>query len=154
MKIAKSKLIEMAGNAVADRGLNYGKPEDNFNRIATRWRAHLKNRFGLDVPLDAVSVAMMCADLKLARLENTPHHLDSWVDLAGYSACGANIAAEDPAPVDTQQDMARRLHDTGILVKPFLRSERSYDADVAAKAREFEATHRGHPSAFDVVAGE
>lgn len=28
---------------------------------------------------------------KIARLENDPHHHDSWVALAGYAACGAEI---------------------------------------------------------------
>lgn len=97
-KISKSALLDKAQLAVADRGLNYGKPEDNFARIALRWRTHIRNRFGVDISgLDAASVAIMCADLKLARLENTPSHLDSWVDLAGYAACGANIAAEEKA---------------------------------------------------------
>jgi hypothetical protein len=91
----KHELLDLAKNAAADRGLNYGKPEDNFNRIALRWRTHIKNRFGPDVPIDATSVAIMCADLKLARLENSPAHLDSWVDLAGYAACGAEIATTE-----------------------------------------------------------
>lgn len=93
-RITKHELLDLAKAAVADRGLNYGKPEDNFTRIAHRWRAHIFNRFGKLIELDAASVAIMCMDLKMARLENTPHHLDSWVDAAGYAACGANIAAE------------------------------------------------------------
>jgi Domain of unknown function (DUF6378) len=40
-----------------------------------------------------------CADLKLARLENQPDHMDSWVDLAGYAACDAEIAVDGPAQV-------------------------------------------------------
>jgi hypothetical protein len=46
------------------------------------------------VAIDATSVAIMCADLKLARFEHQPDHADSWVDLAGYAACGAEIAVE------------------------------------------------------------
>lgn len=90
--ITKQVLLDLTKAAVGDRGLNYGRPEDNFERIARRWRAHIKNRFGIEVALDATSVALMCADLKIARLENTPGHQDSWVDLAGYAACGAEIA--------------------------------------------------------------
>lgn len=90
--LTKAQLLDKAREAVADRGLNYGKPEDNFNRIALRWKAHIKNRFGLDVPIDGVSVAIMMGDVKVARLENAPGHVDSWVDLAGYAACGAEIA--------------------------------------------------------------
>lgn len=93
----KHELLDLAKQATADRGLNYGKPEDNFERIAARWRVHLKNRFDLDVAIDATSVALMCADIKLARLEHQPDHQDSWVDLAGYAACGAEIACGQPA---------------------------------------------------------
>jgi hypothetical protein len=89
----KAEVLDLAKNAVADRGLNYGSPEDNFNRIARRWRVHLVNRFGADVPIDAESVAMMMADVKMARLENMPGHLDSWVDIAGYAACGGQAAS-------------------------------------------------------------
>jgi hypothetical protein len=89
----KAGVLDAAKAAVADRGLNYGKPEDNFERIAGRWRTHLKNRFNIDVPIDAASVALMMVDMKQARLENDPTHLDSWVDIAGYAACGAEISA-------------------------------------------------------------
>jgi hypothetical protein len=34
-------------------------------------------------------VAAMLALLKIARLQQSPNHRDSWVDLAGYAACGA-----------------------------------------------------------------
>lgn len=95
-KISKHALLDRAKDAVEGRGLNYGKPENNFNRIARRWNTHLKNRYGVDVEIDAVDVAVMCLDLKLARLENDPSHLDSWIDAAGYAACGANIAADEP----------------------------------------------------------
>jgi len=90
--LSKHGLLDAAKQATADRGLNYGRPEDNFNRIAARWRTHLKNRFALDVPIDGASVAIMMSDMKAARLENDIRHVDSWVDFAGYVACGAEIA--------------------------------------------------------------
>ena len=95
--IPKAKLLELATAAVADRGLNYGAPESNFQRIAERWNAHLLNTWGpLGFPkLTPTDVAIMEIDMKLARLENQPVHLDSWVDVAGYAACGANINCED-----------------------------------------------------------
>lgn len=94
MKITKEELLNCAQAAVADRGLNYGAPEDNFVRIARLWNAHYYNRFGKPASFTADDVAMMMILVKLARLENIPAHLDSWIDLAGYAACGANIACE------------------------------------------------------------
>jgi hypothetical protein len=43
--------------------------------------------------LKPADVAQMMALMKIARLENDPSHLDSWTDLAGYAACGAEISA-------------------------------------------------------------
>lgn len=76
-----------------DRALNYGAPEDNFRRIAVLWNAWMdirgsafaKNAFA---PTD---IAAMNILLKLARLANNPAHNDSWIDIAGYAACGADI---------------------------------------------------------------
>jgi hypothetical protein len=36
--------------------------------------------------------------MKVARLSNQSNHLDSWTDVAGYAACGANICCEEPNP--------------------------------------------------------
>ena len=65
---------------------NYGKPERNFNQIAIYWSVYL----GHDV--SATDVALMMVLMKLARLQNKPDHDDSWVDIAGYAANGAEIA--------------------------------------------------------------
>jgi hypothetical protein len=96
----KQDILEEAIKATADRGLNYGKPEDNFKRIARRWNVHMLNRYGIVTELDEHDVAMMMVDLKVARLENSPTHHDSWVDTAGYAACGGSMPAPEPAPVD------------------------------------------------------
>lgn len=111
-RVTKVELLDMARATVADRGAHYGAPSENFERIAARWRAHIKNAFGVDVPLTAINVAVMHADVKLARLEHEPEHLDSWVDVAGYAACGADIATE-PKPVTLKviTDAAVRLHE-------------------------------------------
>ena len=68
---------------------DYGSPEDNFAVIAGLWTAYT----GTDVtPKD---VAMMMALLKIARAKagSMP---DTYVDLAGYAACGAEISAREP----------------------------------------------------------
>lgn len=93
-KSHKVQLLEDVIEIVGQRGLNYGTPEDNFERIVRRWNVHLVNRYGVGrtVPLDTIDVAQMCVDLKQARIENEPYHLDSWKDIAGYAACGGEIA--------------------------------------------------------------
>lgn len=93
--MTKRVLLDLAIAATADRGLNYGAPEDNFARIAAHWSAYLADSVRpAEGPfvITPTDVALMCALLKIARLENSPDHQDSWVDLAGYAACGAEIA--------------------------------------------------------------
>lgn len=93
----KARLLDTAKETVAGRGKNYGTPEDNFGRIAAHWNAFLINRHQVDeYPQDsdflsAGDVAVMMCLMKIARLENDPAHADSWIDLAGYAACGAEI---------------------------------------------------------------
>lgn len=67
-----------------DREQDYGTPEDNFQRIADLWTAYT------GYTLTAVDVAMMMALLKIARIRNGGTE-DSFVDLAGYAACGGEI---------------------------------------------------------------
>jgi hypothetical protein len=84
----RRRLLEKAANTVdGDRDKEYGGPEQSFTTIARVWTV-LKG-----VEFTATDVAMMMAGLKLARLSN----IDSWVDLAGYAACGFEIVdAQDP----------------------------------------------------------
>ena len=67
---------------------DYGRPEDNFAVIAALWTAYT----GTEVtPKD---VAMMMALLKIARAK-AGSKPDTYVDLAGYAACGAEISARE-----------------------------------------------------------
>ena len=67
---------------------DYGSPEDNFAVIGALWSAYT----GTDIaPKD---VAMMMALLKIARAK-AGSKPDTYVDLAGYAACGAEISARE-----------------------------------------------------------
>lgn len=66
-----------------NREVAYGKPEDNFKRIADLWKVYL----GFDITKRDVAYMMIL--MKVARLMNNPEHLDSIVDIAGYAACAA-----------------------------------------------------------------
>lgn len=73
-------------NVTVDRAATHGDAEDTFASIASLWSAYLGEEIGVtDVSL------MMCL-LKVARLKGNPTHLDSWIDIAGYAACGGEIA--------------------------------------------------------------
>lgn len=71
------------------REQEYGSPENNFQTIANLWRAYK----GID--FTAVDVAMMMALLKIARIQSGTATEDSFVDLAGYAACGGEIATNN-----------------------------------------------------------
>lgn len=69
------------------RDEEYGNPVDNFTAIASLWNAYLsRKQTGNLLPHDVAALMMM---VKLARIANNPKSWDSWVDLAGYAALGA-----------------------------------------------------------------
>lgn len=71
------------------REQDYGTPESNFSTIAKLWCAYM----GCGI-FDATDVAMMMALLKIARIVTGTGTADSFVDLAGYAACGCEIATK------------------------------------------------------------
>lgn len=79
-----------------DRNRAYGGPEDSFSLIAGFWTVYL----GQEVT--AVQVAHMMALMKMARLTANPTHMDSYIDLAGYAACGAEVASASINPTETE----------------------------------------------------
>lgn len=86
--MTRKKILEKAINCTTgQRQEDYGTPEDNFSRIARLWSAYHGDKC-----YTAADVAVMLALLKIARIKNSPIHMDNWVDLAGYAACGGEIA--------------------------------------------------------------
>ena len=74
---------------------DYGSPEDNFRTIAELWQAYIKARCvgaGVHVEVLAEDVACMMALLKIGRIAGGRGTNDCWIDLAGYAACGGEIA--------------------------------------------------------------
>jgi hypothetical protein len=85
----RSLLTDAIAACTGDRHLNYGSPEDNFQRIAALWNAWDETR--TSGPIEPWEVAVLMNLMKLARLAHAPNHRDSWLDIAGYAACGADI---------------------------------------------------------------
>jgi hypothetical protein len=88
--MTREETLDRAKQAVCGQRENkYGSPEDNFQSIAALWAAY-KN-----VSFTSNDVAMMMALLKIARIKTGTATEDSFVDLAGYAACGAEIASKN-----------------------------------------------------------
>lgn len=89
--MTRPEILDAAKACVCgQREQDYGKPEDNFRLIANLWNVYLGlEGFNEITPLD---VAMMMALLKIARISTGTGTADSFVDLAGYAACGGEIA--------------------------------------------------------------
>ena len=90
--MTRKECLEQAAKCVLqNRQDQYGDVEDCFKKIARLWNAYLPSV----VELEPYDVACMMALLKIARIQANPKHGDSWVDLAGYAACGADIAVPE-----------------------------------------------------------
>lgn len=83
-------ILDAAAQAVTvDRAATHGQPEDTFGAIARVWSARL------GVTLRSDQVAVMLVDLKTCRAWGNPFHSDNWVDMAGYAACGGELAMSE-----------------------------------------------------------
>lgn len=86
----RTNFLNQVGAAInGQREDDYGAPEKNLQRIASLWSTYLGT---IVRPAD---VAAMMALLKIARLSQSLDHKDSWLDLAGYAAIGAEIMSEE-----------------------------------------------------------
>lgn len=105
----REQVLETAKKYITkDRNSVYGDAEDNFSTIAEMWTSYLSRRFGITIPIETYDVANLDGLQKMARLANYPLHQDSYIDNAGYSACGAEVAAnaesrgETPTQISVQ----------------------------------------------------
>lgn len=101
--MTRKECLDAAAEAVlTSRAHEYGDgPEDSFSQIAKLWSAY----FGIQ--FTTVDVAMALVMVKMARIRKNSHHDDSWTDLAGYAACGAECAAsmcESECPGDEHDE--------------------------------------------------
>lgn len=89
--MTRTEILAEAEKCVcSDRNLQYGEPEDNFNTIAKFWSAFL------DTEIAAWQVAAMMMLMKNARIKaSAGRDTDSWVDAAGYSACGGELGLKE-----------------------------------------------------------
>lgn len=97
--MSRADILDAAKKCVCgQREQDYGTPESNFQLIANLWNAYLTEHCVENVEgyacmndISATDVAMMMALMKIARIKNGGGTGDSFVDLAGYAACGGEI---------------------------------------------------------------
>src|SRR3954469_17422458 len=88
--IRRQVLNEAAEIVDGDRDNQYGSPENNFGRIAGALSAlGYRGPGGREIIPSDVAVILIAT--KIGRLSNTHGKRDTWVDIAGYAACGAEI---------------------------------------------------------------
>lgn len=84
--IPREKCLDTARRyIVGDRADAYGDLQENAEKVAAILRVLGLTETALDYPLAMIVV-------KLVRLSNSPDHVDSWVDIAGYAGLGYELA--------------------------------------------------------------
>jgi hypothetical protein len=78
-----------------DRRRDYDAAGPNHERIARLWNAYITSRKEANALLSPLDVATMMILLKVARASFTPTR-DSYVDIAGYAKCCAQIQGFEP----------------------------------------------------------
>lgn len=74
-----------------DRNDQYGEPDGCFRLIGRLWTDYT------GVGIGPADVAAMMILMKVARIKGFDKKEDSWVDIAGYAACGVECATKTAA---------------------------------------------------------
>lgn len=84
-----------------DREGEYGSPKENFSKIAWMWSDYIEG-----YNFSPSDVCMMMALVKMSRIKTGKPKADSFVDIAGYAALGAEVSenlvlggGKSPCPV-------------------------------------------------------
>lgn len=95
--VDRNTVLHDAHHAVAvARNAMYGEPMDDFACTAELWDSYITRTSQVRgqafiMPHD---IPVMMILLKISRLAQTPGEADHWIDIAGYSAIGAECAAQ------------------------------------------------------------
>jgi len=94
----REEILEGATIAVTQQRNNtYGPPTQDFDRTArilTAMGFSIVDEGGNVSPISSHHVAIIQIAVKLSRLTWNPTHRDSWLDVAGYAACGYECAMD------------------------------------------------------------
>jgi hypothetical protein len=147
----RRQVLEEAAEIVdGDRDNQYGSPEDNFGRIAGALSAlGYRGPDGREIIPSDVAVILIAT--KIGRLSNTHGKRDTWVDIAGYAACGAEIVqrhepkatpvTKESVPEDTgttSRDTACEPNRSGVeTITEAVRRGQAELATLGTSARQF-----------------
>jgi len=84
-----TKALIDAIDIMQNRGAIYGHPKINQGRISAR----LSNLF--DFPITDAQAWLAMVEVKLSRIQETPSHVDSYVDAIAYLAIALELATEE-----------------------------------------------------------
>jgi hypothetical protein len=84
-----NEILLSATDAIKDRGAYYGHPQINQDRIARR----LSNL--LDFPIEGYQACLAMVEVKLSRIQESPSHIDSYIDACAYLALAAQLKTEE-----------------------------------------------------------
>jgi hypothetical protein len=83
------EVLQSATAVMQDRGAIYGHPKINQDRIARR----LTNL--LDFPIEDYQACLAMVEVKLSRIQESPGHLDSYIDACAYLALACELKTEE-----------------------------------------------------------
>jgi hypothetical protein len=105
----RALLLQAADTIDGDRNVTYGGPESSFRTIAGLWNEYLRTATGVS-RIEPHDVAAMLALLKIARIAGSGGtHKDSWLDLAGYAACGWETVDSSTTPAKIKIDVLEKI---------------------------------------------
>ena len=111
--MTREEILSKAKECVCgQREKDYGSPEHNFRLIADLWTDYLGRL------ISTTDVAMMMALLKIARIKNGGGTGDSFVDLAGYAACGGELNSHSK-DASENNDILKPEEKTGLFSEAF-----------------------------------
>ena len=92
------------------RAKDYGDAQASFQRMADLVNPIIKKADG---KLTASDMAIVMIQVKIARLQESPNHADSWIDIAGYAALGAQLAVTEPDKAATGPTLPNGISSIG-----------------------------------------
>lgn len=88
-------ILRNAADLIQERGFAYGTPALNHLRISKLWSAYLERA------IEPHEVAICMALVKIARLQESFQHQDSYEDCAAYVGIAGQIATTDWSELDS-----------------------------------------------------